>query len=144
MEIDNHDDARFHGNSKKCDVTHPNGHTEVVAKPILENEPSSHGIKGRKDEDSGFRCGMENHVEEQEYYKEHDGHNDLQARFCPQLEFIFPGPFVGITGRQYELLTQEAVCFRNKSAVVLGREIQVHIACEQPILIANHRDRKSV
>src|ERR1041384_2923175 len=123
MEINHHDDASFHGNSKECNVAHPNGHTEVVAKQILENQSTGHGIKGRKNEDSSFRCGMENHIEQQKYYKEHDGYDDLQARFCTQLEFIFAGPFVRIAGWQLEFLTQEAVCFRNKSAVVLGREV---------------------
>jgi hypothetical protein len=45
MEIHDHDDARLHGNSKKCDVADPNGNTEVIAEPILEDESPGHGIK---------------------------------------------------------------------------------------------------
>ena len=41
-------DAGFHGNSKQRNVADPNGDAEVVSQPVLKNESSGHGIKGRK------------------------------------------------------------------------------------------------
>ena len=78
MEIHHHDDAGFDRNSKQCDVAHPDGDAEVVAKPILENQAASHRVKRGENKDGGFSDRVEDHIKKQEDHKKHDRHDELQ------------------------------------------------------------------
>src|ERR1039458_58411 len=97
MEIDHHDDSGFHGNTKQCDIAHPDGNAKVVPKPILENEATCHRVKRWKDEHGSFGNRVEHHVKKQEDYEEHDGHDELQSFFSTDFEFVFSGPLISVS-----------------------------------------------
>ena len=73
MEVNDHHNPRFNRDAKESDVTNPHGHTEVVAKQPLQDQPSGHRIERGEDQDHGLSQGMENHVQEHENHEKHDG-----------------------------------------------------------------------
>src|SRR2546422_8562496 len=123
MEIDDHHNSGLHGDSKECDVAHPNGDAEVVAKPILENQAASHGIKRREDEDSSFRKRMKDHVEQQEDHEKYDRDNELQPFFGADFEFVLSGPLVAVSRGKTQFFAEELVSLSNESPVVLRCEV---------------------
>jgi len=48
VEVDHHDHAGFHRDSKQRDVPHPDRHAEVVAEEPLQDQSARHCVKGRK------------------------------------------------------------------------------------------------
>src|SRR5579859_6918987 len=139
MEIDDHHDARLYRDAKQRDIPDPHGHAEVVAQQPLQDQPAGHGIERREDQDHGLSQGVEDHVQKQEDHEEHHGQNDLHPFLCPKLEFIFARPLIGVSRRQLQLLAKHLAGLVYEAAVVGGVEINVDIARELPIFIADHR-----
>src|SRR5579863_2513738 len=138
VQVNHHDHARFDGDAEQGDVSHPDCDAEVVAKVSLKDKPSSKGVKGWKDQDGGLGDGMEHHIEQDKNHEKHDGYDQLQALLRAQLEFVFAGPFICVTGRKRELLPEHAVRLGDESAVVGRVEIDVDVASQRRVLIADH------
>ncbi len=106
MQIYDHHHPGFNRDAEQCDVPHPDGDAEVVAKQPLQNQPAGHRIKSGENQYKSLNHGMENHKEQHENDEEDDGHDDLQPFLGANFELIFAGPLVGIACRQLELLGQ--------------------------------------
>src|SRR2546427_2713012 len=139
VQVHAHHDPGFNRDAKEGDISHPHGDAEVVPKQPLQNQPAGHGIEGREDEDHCLRYGVEDHVEKQKDHKEHHGQNNLQALFCTLLELVFTRPLIGVASWQLQLLPKQVASLIYESTIVGRVEIDIDIARELPILIADHR-----
>src|SRR5215469_12842463 len=81
---------------------------------------------------------MENHVEKHEDNEKNDGQDHFQAFLRSHLELIFADPFVGVSGRQMESLLELVVCGAHEIPVVLRLEIDIDVAGEGRVLVADH------
>src|SRR5581483_658339 len=96
---------------------------EVVAKQPLQDQPSGGRIERRKDQDDGLNNGMEDHVEQHENHKEHDGKNDLQTFLGSQFKLVLAGPRVVVPSRQCELLAKHLGGLIHKAAIIARVQI---------------------
>src|SRR2546427_11477408 len=87
----------------------PDCHAEVVAKQVLQDETSRHGVQGWEDEHRSFGYGMKNHVQQQEDHEEDDREDELQPLLGAQFKLVLARPLVGEAGRQLELLPQQPI-----------------------------------
>src|SRR5713101_5689760 len=138
MEVHDHDYTGLDSDAEQRDIAHPDGNTEVVSEQLLKDEAAGQSIERGKNEDSGLGDGVKHHIEQQEDDEEHHRQDELQSLFGPQLEFILPRPLVGVTGRQRQLFSKRIVGAVDEAAVVLRVQVNVNVAGERPILIANH------
>ena len=77
VQINHHDHARFDGDTKQGDVSHPDRDAKVIAKVSLQDKPSGERIDRRENQDGGFGDGMEHHIEQDKNHEKHDGHDQL-------------------------------------------------------------------
>src|SRR6266436_2092923 len=138
MEIHNHDHAGFNGNAEESDVADPYRYAEVIAEQLLQNEAACQRIDRRENEDSRFGDGMKHHVEQHKDDKKDDRQNELQPLFGPEFELVLAGPFVSKAGRQVKFLLEQISRLCDEAAVVFGVQIDVHVAGQGTVFIADH------
>src|SRR6266853_2895027 len=81
---------------------------------------------------------MKHHVEQHKDDKKDDRQNELQPLFGPEFELVLAGPFVSKAGRQVEFLLEQISRVCDEAAVVFRVQIDVHIAGQRPVFIADH------
>src|SRR5947209_20514703 len=138
MEVHDHNYACFDSDAEQRDVANPDGNTEVVSEQLLKDEAAGQSVERGKNEDSGLGDGVKHHVKEQKDDEEHHRQDELQSFFGPQLEFILPRPLVRVASRQGQLLSKRIVGAVDEAAVVLRVQVNVNVAGERAILVANH------
>src|SRR5260370_9451802 len=138
METDDEHDACFNGNAEESDVADPYRDAEVIAEQLLQNEAARQRIDRRENKDSRFGEGMKHHVEKNKDEKKDDRQNELQPLFGPEFELVLAGPFVSKAGRQREFLLKQIAGVRDEAAVVFRVQIDVHVAGQRPVFIADH------
>src|SRR5262249_13389024 len=102
------------------------------------DETAGESIKRRKDQNGGLSHRVKHHVKQDKNNEEDNGHNQLEALFGAQFELVFAGPFVGVPGRKSKLLPKHFVGLRHKAAVIGCLQVNVNVACERGVLIADH------
>src|SRR5439155_25982356 len=138
MQIDNHDYSGLDGNTEQRYVADPNSDAEVVTEQLLQDESAGERVNRGEDEHRGFGDGVEDHIEEQEDHKEHDGKNYFETLLGALLKFVFSSPLVGLPWLQLELLGEEVVRRFHESAIVFGIEVDVDVTGQGSVLVANH------
>ena len=81
---------------------------------------------------------MKHHVEQHKDDKKDDRQNELQPLFGPEFELVLAGPFVSKAGRQVEFLLEQISRVCDEAAVVFRVQIDVHVAGQRPVFIADH------
>src|SRR6185312_3652259 len=82
---------------------------------------------------------VEDHVQQHENDEEYDGKDDLEPLFGAQFKLVFTGPAIGVADGQVQFLLQQIVGLVNEPAVILRLQIEIHVAGERSIFVANHR-----
>src|SRR5215831_8111162 len=99
VQIDNHDHASLHRDSKQCDIANPNGHAEVVSERPLKQETSGHCIQRGKNQYGCFGGGLEHQVQQYEDHEENNRENKFQTLLGTKLKLVLPCPAIGVTCR---------------------------------------------
>ena len=86
-----------------------------------------------------LRHRVECEVQQHEDRHQHQGNDDPQAFACPQLELVLARPRERVPGRQRDPCGQRRLRLLDVPAEVAGVGIDVHVARELPVLIADHR-----
>ena len=111
MEIDHHDDAGLDRNSEERDIADGHRNAEVVVKQPLQQQPSTHRIDSRKDEDERLGDRVEDHIQQQKNHEEDDRKNQLQPLLRAQFQFVLSRPLKGVIRRQ-RAVCREGACLR--------------------------------
>src|SRR5260370_40815402 len=81
---------------------------------------------------------MEDHIKEKKNDDKYNGKNNFQSLFGPQLKLVLARPLVAVSGRRFESLRQQLRGLVDEPAIVFGVEVNVDIAGQLPIFVANH------
>ena len=90
-----------------------------------------------------FSHRLEEHVEQDKDQPENDRQDNGQALSRAQLELVLSRPFQRVSGGQMELPIEHALRVVNVAAVVRGREVNIDVAGELPVFVADHRGARA-
>src|SRR5690349_21433198 len=130
MQVNHHYNPGFHGDSKKCDIAHPNGNTEVVPHQPLQKQPASHGVKRGKNQHQRLSHGMKDHIKQKENSSEHNGQNNFESLLCTEFKFVFSRPVKAKPRLQFQFVMQQFGGLLNKPAVISGIQVKIDVACK--------------
>src|SRR6202034_4272423 len=125
MKINHHDHARFYCDPKERNVTDRHSNAEVVVKKPLQEQPSTHRIDGREDEDKRFGNRVKDQVQQQEDHEENHRKNQLQTLLGTQFQFVLSRPSESVIRGQGEFAVKQLVCLSDKATIIGVLEIDV-------------------
>ena len=138
VKVNHHDHAGLDCDSEQRDVSNPHGDAEVEPHHVLEQQSAGHRIHSGKDRHDRFGHRLEACKAVRRSGRRQLA-NDRQALSRAQLELILSRPFQRVSGGQMELSIEHALRVVDVTAVVRGRQVNVDVAGELTVFVADHR-----
>ena len=138
IEIEQHEDPGLGIDPEQGDEPDPDPDAHVVTEEVEQPDRADGGERHCQDDDHGLDRRLGVQIEQQE--DQDDGHrqHDLELLPHPQHGLVLAAPAQRVARRNLELFAQHRVRLVDKALRVAIGEIDVDVACREPVVVADH------
>ena len=138
VEVNNHDHARFYGDTEQRNEAHRYGHRQVYPVEIHHVGPANQGKRNRNQTQKGFPRRPKCQIERQENDDQYHRRNDEQRALPPNQVFVLPAPFQKIAVGQFQVLVDFGHGFLYRTAQIPVADVEHNRAPQQGIVGRDH------
>ena len=140
IEVNDHDDARFHGQPEQGDETHGHRYREMNSVEIHHVGPANERKRNGDQTQQGFAHRVESEVQAAENHEQYNGQDEQQGALAADEVFVLPAPLQVVAGGQLALDALHPLHgFFHGAAEVAVAHVEEHRAAQLGILRVNHR-----